>query len=101
MSSTICKYRIIYDGNDGFTYEDDIYCKYEGVWDGQLWVDEYGTPVNFGCLTDSHAEVMAMCIAGIPTKDKFFYWEEVREFEIPKAVANAFNYEYPQKINHN
>ena len=98
MSNHVCKYKIVYDGNDSFTYEENIYCKYEGVWDGQLWVNENGTPVDFRCLTDSHAEVKAMCIAGIPTKDKFFYWEQIKEFDIPEAVAKAFNYKYPQHI---
>ena len=79
------------------TYQEDIYCKYEGVWDGQMWVNEDGTPVNFRCLTDSHAEVMAKCIAGIPTEDDYFYWKEIKEFDIPKEVAKAFNYVYPQK----
>jgi len=90
MSSYVEKYRIHYDGNDSNTYQKDIYCKYEGVWDGQLWVNEDGSPVNFGCVTDSHAKVKAMCIAGIPTEDRFFYWEEIKEFELPEAVAKVF-----------
>ena len=97
MSNYVRKYRIVYDGNDGMTYDQDIYCKYEGVWNGQMWVNEDGTPVDFRCLTDSHAEVMAKCIAGISTEDDYFYWKEIKEFDIPKAVANAFNYVYPQK----
>lgn len=92
MSSYICKYRIHYDGNDSMIYSEDIYCKYEGVCDMQLWVDEHGYPVNFGCVTDSHAEVKAKCIAGIPIDDKYCYWEEIKKFEIPEAVANAFKY---------
>ena len=99
MSSHVSKYKIVSDGNDGLTYEEYIYCKYEGVWDGQLWVNEDGTPVDFGCLTDSAAKVKSMCIAGIPVDDKYFYWEEVKEFEMPEAVAEAFNYPSKFKIN--
>lgn len=32
MSSFVNKYKIVYDGNDGMTYEKFIYCKFENVW---------------------------------------------------------------------
>ena len=92
MSSYVRKYKVVFDGNDGMTYEKFIYCKYEGVWDGQLWRNEDGTPVDFRCVTDSEATVTAMCIACIPTNDKYFYWEEIEEFELPDAVKKEFNY---------
>ena len=98
MSSYVRKFKIFYDGNDGMTYDQYIYCKHEGVWDGQLWVNEDGTPVDFGCLTDSEANVKAMCIAGFPTNDKYFYWEEIYEFELPENVAEAFSYQKGLKI---
>lgn len=101
MSSFVNKYKIVYDGNDGMTYEKFIYCKFENVWDGQLWRNEDGTPVDFRCLTDSEAKVKSMCIAGIPTDDKYFYWEEMDEFELPETVAEAFNYPKNFKINNN
>lgn len=90
MSSHINKYKIVYDGNDGMTYEKFIYCKFENVWDGQLWRNEDGTPVDFRCVTDSEACVTAMCIANIPTEDKYFYWEKVKEFVLPEAVRKEF-----------
>lgn len=83
----------------GFCDVKSIYCKYEGVWNGQLWVNEDGTPVDFGCVTDSEAMVKSMCIAGIPTEREYEYWEEIKEFDIPEAVAKAYNYKYPQHIN--
>ena len=92
MSSYVKKYRICYDNNMGFTDSEDVYCKYENVWDGQLWRYEDGSSVNFDYMTDSHAEVLAMCIAGIPTNDKYFYWKEIKDFELPDAVAIEFNY---------
>lgn len=92
MSSSVHKYKVVFDGNDGMTYEKNIYCKYENVWDGQLWRNEDGTPVDFRILTDSEAEVTAMCIAHIPTNDKYFYWEEVKDFVLPDVVAKEFNY---------
>ena len=99
MSSGVRKYRIYYDSNAGPTDSEDLYCKYENVWNGQLWRYKDGSSVNFDCLTDSHAQVMAMCIAGIPTEDKYFYWEEIKEFELPEAVAETFNYHYHLYIN--
>ena len=54
MSSYVKKFVINYDGNDGFTYSKKIYCQFENVWDGQLWRNEDGTPVDFKCLTYSH-----------------------------------------------
>ena len=53
MSSYVKKFVINYDGNDGFTYSKKIYCQFENVWDGQLWRNEDGTPVDFKCVTDS------------------------------------------------
>lgn len=99
MSSYVCKYHIKYDGNDGMTYDENIYCKYEGVWNGELWSNEDGTPVDFKCISDSCAYVKACCIAGIPINDRYFYWEEIKEFDLPEAVANAFNYKFPQHIS--
>lgn len=90
MSSFVNKYKIVYDGNDGMTYEKFIYCKFENVWDGQLWRNEDGTPVDFECVTDSEASVTAMCIANIPTEDKYFYWAKVEEFVLPEAVRKEF-----------
>lgn len=92
MSNIICKYKIKYDGNDGRTYEENIYCRYEGVWNGQLWRNEDGTPLDFSCVTDSKADVMAHCIAGIPTNNKYFYWKEIKEFELPECVAESFEF---------
>lgn len=91
MSSYVKKYIIHYDGNDGNTYHEDVYCKYENVWDGQLWRNSDGAPVDFGCVTDSFANAMSMCIAGIPTNNKFFYWEEVKDFVVPDIVYNSFD----------
>lgn len=90
MSSYVKKYKIVYDGNDGYTYEKSIYAKFENVWDGQLWANEDGTPVDFRCVTDSEAAVMSMCIANIPTNDKYFYWEEVKDFVLPDEVEKVF-----------
>ena len=95
MSSYVKKYKIHYDGNDGRSYDEYIYCKFEGVWDGQLWVNEDGTPVDFGCVTDSQAFVKAMCIAGLEINNSYEYWKEIDEFDLPEAVAEAFNYKYP------
>ncbi len=90
MSSYIKKYKVVYDGNDGFTYDKQIYCQFENVWDGERWCNEDGTPVDFRCVTDSEAMVTAMCIANIPTNDKYFYWKEIDDFELPDAVAEFF-----------
>jgi len=90
MSSYVNKYRVVYDGNDGMTYEKFIYCKFENVWDGELWRNEDGTPVNFGCVTDSEALVTAMCIANIPTNDKYFYWEKIDGFELSPILIKEF-----------
>ena len=98
MSSYIKKYRICYDNNAGFTDSEDLYCKYENIWDGQLWRYEDGSSINFDCVTDSQAQVMAMCIAGIPTEDKYFYWKEIKDFKLPEAVAKEFNYIYNHKF---
>lgn len=98
MSSNVRKYLIRYDGNDGITYTEYIYCKFERVCDCQKWYNEDGTPVDFGSVTDSHAFVKACCIASIPTNDEYFYWEEINDFDIPEVIAKAFNYVYPQRI---
>ena len=92
MSSLVKKYAIHYDGNDGMTYTKYVYCKFENVWDGQLWRNEDGTALDFRCVTDSEALVTAHCIANIPINDKYFYWEEIKDFEIPDVVAKEFNY---------
>lgn len=92
MSSYVEKYRIHYDGNDGNSYDEYIYCKHEGVWNGQSWVNEDGTPVDFFYVTDSHAYVKAMCIAGILTNNKYEYWEQIEEFNLPEKVSQVFNY---------
>lgn len=97
MSNNVRKYCIHYDGNDGMTYSDNIYCKFEHTGDTQNWLNEDGTPVDFQYVTDSHAFVKACCIANIYTNDKYFYWYEIKEFDIPEAVAKAFNYVYPLK----
>jgi len=90
MSSIIKKYKIIYDGNDGYTYDKSIYAKFENVWDGQLWANEDGSPVDFRCVTDSEALVTSMCIANIPTNDKYFYWKEEKDFTLPDEVKDVF-----------
>ena len=98
MSSNVRKYKIRYDGNDGITYSNHIYCKYEHVCDVQEWCNEDGSSVDFDCVTDSQAYITACCIAGIEVIDKYHYWEEILEFDIPEIVAKVFNYKYPQKI---
>lgn len=92
MSSYVNKYKVKYDGNDGYSYIEYLYCKYENVWDGQLWCLEDGSSLNFDCVTDSQAFVRACCIAGIPTNNKYEYWEQIEEFTLPEAVAKKFNY---------
>ena len=90
MSNCVHKYRIVYDGNDSLTCEKFIFCKFENVWDGQLWRNEDGTPVDFRCVTDSEALVTSMCIANIPTNDKYFYWERINDFILPDVVRKEF-----------
>ena len=92
MSSYVNKYKVKYDGNDGCSYIEYLYCKYEGVWNGQLWCLEDGSSLDFDCITDSQAYVRACCIAGIPTNNKYDYWEQIEEFTLPEAVAKIFNY---------
>ena len=92
MSSYVNKYKVKYDGNDGYSYIEYLYCKYENVWNGQLWCLEDGSSLNFDCVTDSQAYVRACCIAGIPTNNKYDYWEQIEEFTLPEAVAKRFNY---------
>lgn len=90
MSSTVSKYKIVYDGGDGYTHEKYIYCKFENVWDGQLWRNEDGTPVDFFCLSDSEALVTAHCIANIPTNNEHYYWKEIKDFVLPDIVWESF-----------
>ena len=92
MSSYVNKYKVKYDGNDGYSYIEYLYCKYEGVWNGQLWCLENGSSLNFDCVTDSQAYVRACCIAGIPTNNRYDYWEQIEKFTLPEAVAKVFNY---------
>lgn len=92
MSSYVNKYKVKYDGNDGYSYIEYLYCKYENVWNGQLWCLEDGSSLNFDCVTDSQAFVRACCIADIPTNNKYYYWEQIEEFTLPEAVAKKFNY---------
>lgn len=92
MSSYVNKYKVKYDGNDGYSYTEYLYCKYLNVWNGQMWCLEDGSSVNFDCVTDSQAYVRACCIAGIPTDNKYDYWEQIEEFTLPEAVAKVFNY---------
>lgn len=92
MSSYVNKYKVKYDGNDGYSYIEYLYCKYENVWNEQLWCLEDGSSLNFDCVTDSQAYVRACCIAGIPTNNKYDYWEQIEEFTLPEAVAKRFNY---------
>ena len=92
MSSYVNKYKVKYDGNDGYSYIEYLYCKYEDVWNGQLWCLENGSSLNFDCVTDSQAYVRACCIAGIPTNNRYDYWEQIEKFTLPEAVAKLFNY---------
>jgi hypothetical protein len=98
MSSQIYKYKIRYDGNDGHSYDEYLYCKYESVWNGECWYRENGTPVDFSCVTDNQAYVTACCIAGIPIENNYYYWKEIKEFELPEVIAKQFNYRFPQHI---
>lgn len=95
MSSYVKKFHIIYDGNDGRTYDEYIYCKYNNGCDVQNWCSEDGSPLDFESVTDSQAYVRSCCIANIPIdlvwKDnKCFYWEEIKEFTLPKSVIKTF-----------
>lgn len=92
MSTYVNKYKVKYDGNDGHSYIEYLYCKHENVWDGQLWCLEDGSSLDFDCVTDSQAYVRACCIAGIPTNNKYHYWEQIEEFTLPETVAKIFNY---------
>ena len=94
MSSDVEKYRIHYDQNDGMTGHIDVYCKYENTCDFQLWLYDNGRPVEFGCCTDSFVHVMASCMLGKEVDDKFFYWEEIKDFDLPEAVKKVF---YPNR----
>lgn len=89
MSSIIRKYKIHYDGNDGYTYDRDLYCKYNNSLDIQQWRYSNGTSVDFELMTDSQAKVTACCIAQIPANDENFYWEQVDD-DISNIVKNSF-----------
>lgn len=91
MSSYIRSYKIVFDGNDGQSYEEVVYCKYNNTCDIQRWLDAAGRPVDFDYVTDSKAEVLAKCILGIPTDNKYYYWEELTDFKLPEAVDREFN----------
>lgn len=91
MSSYIRSYKIVFDGNDGQSYEEVVYCKYNNSCDTQRWLDAAGRPVDFDYVTDSKAEVLAKCILGIPTGNKYYYWEELTDFKLPEAVDREFN----------
>lgn len=91
MSSIIRKYFIIYDGNDGQSYHEYIYCKYENSCDIQIWCNEDGSSLCFDCLTDNHAFILACCIAGIEVKDDYHHWKEVEIDIIPEAVIKKLN----------
>ena len=90
MSSYIRAYKIVFDGNDGQSYEEVVYCKYNNTCDIQRWLDAAGRPVDFDYVTDSKAEVLAKCILGIPTDNKYYYWEELTDFKLPKEVDKEF-----------
>lgn len=91
MSSCIRAYKIVFDGNDGQSYEEVVYCKYNNTCDVQRWLDAAGRPVDFDYVTDSKAEVLAKCILGILTDNKYYYWEELTDFKLPEAVDEEFN----------
>ena len=91
MSSCIRAYKIVFDGNDGQSYEEVVYCKYNNSCDTQRWLDAAGRPVDFDYVTDSKAEVLAKCILGIPTDNKYYYWEELTDFKLLEAVNKEFN----------
>ncbi len=91
MSHYIKKYNITFDSNMGFTCHKSIYCYYDNCCDFQKWCNEDGTPLDFGCVTDDEAMVTAKCIAGIPTNDKFSYWEEDEIKELHQEVVEFFN----------
>jgi hypothetical protein len=90
MSSCIKAFKIIYDSNDGRTYEEVVYCKYNNTNDIQRWLDSGGRPVDFNYVTDSKVDVLAKCILGIPTDNKYYYWQELEDFELPREVDEEF-----------
>ena len=91
MSSCIKAFKIIYDGNDGRSYEEVIYCKYNNTNDSQRWLDSGGRPVDFDYVTDSKVEVLAKCILQIPTDNKYYYWQELDDFKLSREVDEEFN----------
>lgn len=90
MSSYVRKYHIIYDGNDGRAYDEYIYCKCDNGCDVQNWCSEDGSPLDFESVTDSQAYVRGCCIANIPIDSECFYWEEIKDFTLPKQVIKTF-----------
>ena len=90
MSSSIKAFKIIYDGNDGRTYEEVVYCKYNNTNDTQRWLDSSGRPVDFDYVTDSKVDVLAKCILGIPTDNKYYYWQELDDFKLPREIVEEF-----------
>lgn len=92
MSSSVHKYHICYEDDCGFCGGEYIYCKFEHVGDTQSWCTAGGTSLNFDCLTDNHAFVLACCIAGYNTGDKDFDWKEIKDFTLPDEVAKFFGY---------
>jgi hypothetical protein len=91
MISCIRAYKIVFDGNDGQSYEEVVYCKYNNSCDTQQWLDSGGRPVDFDYVTDSKVDVLAKCILGIPTNNKYYYWQELDDFKLPEAVDREFN----------
>jgi hypothetical protein len=41
-------------------------------------------------VTDSKVDVLAKCILDIPTNNKYYYWEELSDFELPREVDEEF-----------
>ena len=90
MSSCIRAYKIVFDGNDGQSYEEVVYCKYNNSCDTQRWLDAAGRPVDFNYVTDSKVDVLAKCILGIPTDNKYYYWQELDDFKLPREIVEEF-----------
>ena len=86
MSTCVKAFKIVYDGNDGRTCD----CKYNNTNDTQRWLDSGGRPVDFDYVTDSKVDVLAKCILGIPTDNKYYYWQELDDFKLPREVDEEF-----------
>jgi hypothetical protein len=41
-------------------------------------------------VTDSKVDVLAKCILGIPTDNKYYYWQELDDFKLPREVDEEF-----------